>query len=230
MFRKLLAATLAMIAMATTTPALADPITLGEDDIGTTFSFDFDGYTDGDDTIEGLTSQISFTLLGISDDGQTYNFGYDAENTSTTSTGTLTGFAFDVDPDITGVDASGTFDFAQLDGRYPNQIGQVDVCFKAKNGGSCAGAGSGKDGLQNGQSGSGAFALYFANPNPAITLSDFFVRYQGVNGDGSASGKVTTSSSSTGGTQVPEPGMLGLFGLALCGIGVMRRRRRAIAA
>ncbi len=39
----------------------------------------------------------------------------------------------------------------------------------------------------------------------------------------------TTTSTSSGGTAVPEPGMLGLMGIALLGIGAARRRKRAAA-
>lgn len=38
-----------------------------------------------------------------------------------------------------------------------------------------------------------------------------------------------STSTSSGGTAVPEPGMLGLMGLALLGIGAARRRKRAAA-
>lgn len=39
----------------------------------------------------------------------------------------------------------------------------------------------------------------------------------------------TTSGGSTSGTQVPEPGMLGLFGAGLLAIGYANRRRRRTA-
>ena len=75
--------------------------------------------------------------------------------------------------------------------------------------------------------GTGTFTLTFSQPVTSLTLSDFYVRYQSISGAGnvtSASGSGTQSSS--GGTSVPEPGMLGLLGGALIATALLRRRRR----
>ncbi|MFB0611472.1 cistern family PEP-CTERM protein [Aurantiacibacter poecillastricola] len=235
-FLATLAAASAMIAA---TPALADPITLDGSDVGTSFTVEFDGFAGSpDNTVDGLTSSITFTLEEVT--GNAYSFGYLVDNTTSAGlTSKVSSFAFNVDPDISGASVSGAYSYAFVtDGRgndptYPNQIGAVDVCFKAANSGSCSNGG----GVSEGSTGSGSLVLNFDPGASAITLSDFFVRYQGITGAGevgSASGRSTTSSGSTGsstssGAQVPAPGMIGLLGLALLGLGAIRHRRRARA-
>lgn len=216
---------LAAFALAfTATPALADAITFDSSDVGTAYTLNYDGFSDGT-TVGGLTAQTTFTLTGIS--GSTYSFNYAVTNNSSSPiTGSrVSSFAFDTNPDITSASSTGAFAFTTVGGSYPNGIGSVDVCFKDASTGSCAGGGSG--GLTIGESGTGTFTLSFAQPVSSVTLSDFFVRYQSITGAGnvtSASGAGTQSSS--GGTQVPEPGMLGLLGGALIAAALLRRRRR----
>jgi hypothetical protein len=177
-----------------------------------------------------LTAQTSFTLTGIADN--TYTFSYAVSNTSGAPiTGSrISGFAFDTNPDITSAASTGAFGYTTVGGTYPNGIGSVDVCFKDASTGACAGGGSG--GLNIGESGTGSFTLTFAQPVSEVTLSDFYVRYQSISGAGnitsaSGSGTQTSSTSTTsGGTEVPEPGMLGLLGGALIATALLRRRRR----
>jgi len=227
---KILVGLLGGVSMAIASPAMADPITLDSGDVGTSFTIDFDGFTDAaTNTIDNLTSSITFTLQQVT--GSSYIFDYLVDNTTSGGlTSNLSSFAFDVDPDISGASVDGAYSFAFVadgqgsDPSYPNQVGQVDVCFKAANSGSCSNGG----GVSEGSSGSGSLTLNFDSAASEITLSDFFVRYQGISGAGdvtSATGQSTTSSSSSG-TQVPEPGMLGLLGLSLLGAGFMHRRRR----
>ena len=74
-------APLAAVAMAlAATPALADAITFDSSNVGTTYTLNYDGFSDST-TIDGLTAQTSFTLTGIS--GNSYNFSYAVTNTST---------------------------------------------------------------------------------------------------------------------------------------------------
>ncbi|WP_338244995.1 cistern family PEP-CTERM protein [Aurantiacibacter hainanensis] len=227
---------LAAASIAIASPALADPITLGSGDIGSSFTIDFDGFANSPtNTVDNLTSSITFTLEGVT--GSAYTFGYLVDNTTGGGlTSNISSFAFNVDPDITAATSTGDYSFAFVtdgqgsDPSYPNQIGAVDVCFKAANSGSCSNSG----GISEGQSGSGTLSLLFGSDVSEITLSDFFVRYQGISGAGdvtSASGQSTTSSGSTtsstsSGTQVPAPGAIGLLGLALLGLGLARRRRK----
>lgn len=231
---KWLASAIGIVALASVaTPAWADAITLGSGDIGSSFTLNYDGFSNGT-SISGLTGSSTFKLTGIS--GNDYTFDYSVTNTTSSPvTGSrISSFAFNTNPDITSATSTGAFSYTTLSSTYPNGIGTVDVCFKDASTGSCAGGGGG--GLTLGQNGTGTFTLSFSAPVSSLTLSDFYVRYQsitGVAGISSASGAGTLSStggstsSSSGGTAVPEPGMLGLFGLGLTALALGRRRRPA---
>ena len=206
-------------------PAWADAITLDASDIGQSFTVNYDGFANGT-TINGLTSQATFTLSSVTSTG--YVFDYSLTNTTSGGLDSrVSSFAFNVDPTITGAASTGAFSYTTLNSNYPNGIGTVDVCFKGGFSGSCAGN---SGGVLTGDTGTGTMTLSFASAPSSITLSDFFDRYQSITGAGpvsSASGTGTiTSSSSSGGTQVPEPGMIGILGLGLAGLGMARTRRR----
>ncbi|NCU11111.1 MAG: cistern family PEP-CTERM protein [Sphingomonadaceae bacterium] len=207
------------------TPALADAITLDGGDVGTSFSLNFDGFSDGT-VIDNLAAVATFTLQAVT--GSSYTFAYSITNsTGSPLTSRVSSFAFNTDPTIASASSTGAFSYTTLNSTYPNGIGSVDVCFKDASTGACSGGGSG--GLLTGETGTGTFTLNFSQPLSSLTLSDFFVRYQSITGAGnvsSASGSGTLTGSTSGGTQVPEPGMLGLFGAALIGVGLMRRRKK----
>lgn len=229
-------ASLAILASLTAaSPAFADSMLFNSSDIGKSITLDYNGYVgSGGSSIDGLTGSTTFTLTGVS--GNDYLFDYAVSNTTSApvTDSRISSFAFNTDPTITGASSTGAYSYAQLNSTYPNGIGSVDVCFKDAQTGACAGGGSG--GLFAGESGTGSFTLSFASPVSALTLSDFYVRYQsitGVPGVSSASGAGTISSSTggsttSGGTPVPEPGMLGLFGAGIVGLALARRRRQNV--
>lgn len=227
MFSRTFAGIATIASLAFATPALADSITLDSSSIGTSYTLNYNGFVNGT-TIDGLSGSTTFTLTGIS--GNDYTFDYSVSNTSSSPvTGSrISSFAFDTTPDITSATSTGAFSYTTLNSNYPNGIGTVDVCFKDAKTGSCAGGGSG--GLTIGQTGTGTFTLSFSQPVSSLTLSDFYVRYQSISGvsgvsSASGSGTLTSTSSSTSGGTVPEPGALGLFGGGLIALAFMRRRR-----
>ncbi|MBX7496038.1 cistern family PEP-CTERM protein [Qipengyuania sp. 6B39] len=223
---------LAIVGLATAAPAVAEPIILDAGSIGESYTITFDGFVDGGPSIDGLSSELTLTLTGI--ENGVYTFSYSMTNTGADGDGIgsrVSGFAFNTDPDIDSATSTGTYGFTNTSSNYPNGIGTVDVCFSGQRTGSCAGGGSG--GVFDGSTGTGTLSLSFGTAPATLTLNDFFVRYQsitGVDGVGSASGRQTSSSSTSGGTSsgtdVPEPGMMLLFALAVLGLALGTRRRR----
>lgn len=208
-------------------PAVAEPILLDGASIGESYTISFDGFVDGGASLGGLSSQLTLTLSSIVNG--VYNFNYSLTNTGATSdtvSSRVSSFAFNTDPEIVGADSTGTFNFSTLDSNFPNGIGRVDVCFKDANTGSCAGGGSG--GVFDGESGAGTLSLDFGGAIAGLTLDNFFVRYQsiaGIDGVTSASGRQTSTSSSSGGTEVPAPSMLLIFAIALLALFFPGRRK-----
>jgi len=223
-----LAIAAALAASAISGTAWADAITLDTSNVGQSFTVSYNGFSNGT-TIDGLSGTATFTLTSAT--ANEYKFDYSFTNTTSNGVqSTISSFALNVDPNISSASSTGAFNFAVLNSSYPNAIGAVDVCFKAGGSASCAGNGGG---VLTGDTGTGTLTLGFSAPTSSVTLNDFLLRYQAICGAGdvtSASGTGTITSrppsGSSGGNPVPEPGMLGLLGLGLFGIGLMRSRTR----
>jgi hypothetical protein len=228
MLRKTITATALFAAIATATPAMAaitvDPgtgsatISSGTN-VGDNFTVNFDGSESGS-VIPGLTSSLTLTFAGIS--GNSYLFDYLLTNTSTapTTSSAVTAFGFNIDPSalLTGSSVNGTFQVVSS-----GQVSQgynLEMCFKNGQNNNCAGS-PGNQGVDMGTSGSGQIAIGFSSLPDQITLSDYLVRYQAVNGSGSAVGSPVPA--------VPEPSTWGLMLLGFGAIGVsMRRKPKAV--
>lgn len=223
LFRSLSLAAAGAVALSSSV-AFADAITLDSSSVGQTVSLGYNGMADGT-AIAGLTGATTLKLTGIT--GTSYNFDYTVTNTTSNPVDSrISSFGFDTSPDISGATSTGTYGNALLGGQVPTPFNTVDVCFKAGGSNSCSGSG----GVLDGQTGSGTLSLNFASAPTSLTLSDFFVRYQSITGAGyvtsaTGAGTITSSGGSTGGTPVPEPGMIGLFGMGLIGLALMRRRQ-----
>lgn len=220
------------------TAAHASIIVNGAADIGQSYTVNYDGYADGR-VIAGLSGQTTFTLTGVS--GNSYSFSYSVTNTSGApiDASRISIFGFDTDPNITGASATGIFDQAATNANVPSGFGRVDVCFKGAGGPNCAGGGG--VGVDLGDTGTGTLTLTFASLPEQLALSNFFVRYQSIDGAGApdsaigrgtpdggstSSGGSTSTGGSTGGTPIPAPAGLWLFAAGLAGLGIRYGRRR----
>lgn len=225
MLRKTITAAAFLAAIATATPAMAaitiDPGTgsatvSSSTNVGDNFTVNFDGSESGS-VIPGLTSSLTLTFAGIS--GNTYLFDYLLTNTSSapTTASAVTAFGFNIDPSalLTGSTVNGTFQVVSS-----GQVSQgynLEMCFKNGQNNNCAGS-PGNQGVNMGTSGSGQIAIGFSSLPDQITLSDYLVRYQAVNGNGSAVGSPVPA--------VPEPSTWGLMLLGFGAIGISMRKRK----
>lgn len=220
------AAALAMLSIPTV--AHADAIVMDSSNIGSAFIVNYNGF-DGSGPINGLSGLATFTLQSVTANSYTFNYRVANNSTSPITTSRISGFGFNTDPTLSGASSTGAFNIVGTNSNVPN-IGVVDVCFKDGGGtNSCAGGGGG--GVTLGGTGSGLLTLNFASALTSLSLSDFFVRYQSITGVNAntpssavGSGTVSSSGGSSGGTPVPEPGVMGLFMLGVAGLWFRRRK------
>lgn len=226
-FKTLTGAIVVAATLASTAAAHAATIlTWTNANVGVSKVLDFNGFEDGG-TINGLTAEITYKLTGITNGGKTWTFSYDVDNTSTSPlTGSrISGFGFNVDPNVSWTSASGTFTHT-ASGNVP-MIGTREVCITGNN---CAG-GAGGGVLMTGGDGLGNFVLNFSSSKTSLSLSDFYVRYQSIYGPGewggSAVGQPYTKPPVSG---VPEPATWAMMLIGFFAIGsAVRSSRRKLA-
>src|SRR5258708_707205 len=120
-----LAATLAISA----TAQAATVLTWTTANVGGTNSLDFNGFSDGD-VIDGLTANIDYKLTSVGNSGKSWVFSYNVENASDWPTiwgSRISGFGFNVDPNISTTSATGEFPHT-ASGNVP-EIGSREVCI-----------------------------------------------------------------------------------------------------
>ena len=213
--------------------ANAAAITVDPTQVGSSFTVNYDGFSDGN-TIAGLTGSTTFKLTGVTD--TSYTFDYSVANTSSDpiDASRISIFGFNTNPDIESASSTGMFDMA-ASGNVPSGFGRVEVCFKGAGGNNCSG-GAG-EGVLIGDSTAGSLTLNFADAIDQLTLSDFFVRYQAIEGAGSVTsaigrgmeggstggstgGHTGSTGGSSGGTPVPAPAGVLLLAAGFAGIGI----------
>ena len=196
-----------------------------------TWTFDYDGFTSSAQTpVAGLTSSILFKFLNRT--GNNYNFSYTLTNTSGAQfqASRVTIFGFNTNPNSSASVGSGDMFNVISSGPQPNGQAALEICFKDSGPtNNCAGA---SGGVAIGASTSGTFTLKFGSVLDKIIMSNFTVRYQGINSTTYGMSGASASGVPVGvTTAVPEPAtwamMIGGFGLLGA---VVRRRRRTGAA
>jgi hypothetical protein len=216
-----LAATLTLSA----TAHAATVLTWTNANTGVTKSLDFNGVDDGD-LVGGLTANIDYKLINITNSGKSWAFSYNVENTSDLPIwyANIIGFGFNVDPNISSSSATGEF-YKTAQGNVPD-VGSREVCITTN---SCAG--NSWSGVGVGDNGVGTFTLNFSQSKTSVSLSDFYVRYQSVYGGSewgdSAVGSVVTAPTPGG---VPEPATWAMMLIGFFAIGSTLRSRRAVLA
>ena len=216
-----LKACVAALALVAATPAAADIVSYNGTDynVGDTINISFVGSASdgGPSEYEGVTGDLTLTLTSVTDGD--YLFAYNLLNTTTDPDQPdveLSGFGFNIDPDIDGATATGplTVDSGQIsNGTF------LEFCPTA--GPNCAGGGS--DGIAAGEDFDGTFTLLFGTDPGTIYITSPTVRFQSSGADGEGSGIGTPG-------VVPEPGTWAMMLMGFGAAGYAMRRRRRIGS
>ncbi|MDY7023360.1 MAG: cistern family PEP-CTERM protein [Cyanobacteriota bacterium] len=220
---------------AVTSPAFAYNITgaginnINSNDIGDVFRVNFDGSVE-ETSVDGLSGSAYFTLnsFGVEDvSGTDYTIAEFDVNLTNTSTAPISSrisrMGFDSDPNIiqSASSVNGVFNTVD-DGRFPNQVGDVEVCLYDDKG-NCTG---GPGGVETGDTGNFTLKLAFADTSlDSFNLDNFHLRYQSIDGtplgtSGTGDGFVMADS-----VDAPEP--LTLLGTGIAaGFGAIFRKEQ----
>lgn len=188
---------------------------------GSVFSISYQGRVNGS-TTPLISSTQQLTFVGATNGNTTYNFSYSLTNDSTNAS-RLRSFGFDVISSdvISSFSATGAYPNPDAGNNFPEGLGTREICFHATGGSNCTG---GPNGLTQGQTGAGTFAITFDAATTNIELGNFVTRYQSIspsiNGSDSGVGVGTVVTA-----PVPEPATWAMMILGFGLVGGMLRAR-----
>ncbi|MBD2072704.1 cistern family PEP-CTERM protein [Phormidium sp. FACHB-592] len=202
-------------------------VTVEASDINKSFTVEFDGNVERQN-VTRLTAEAIFTFLGFTTVGSNTEAKFDVSLKNTSSggiTSRVSALGFNVSQALLGVgnaDGDGNTRVSGLfsndrTGSFPNNFGDINVCFTEGN--TCQGGSNG--GVTTGNTGLFTPILAFTGSVDSFTLSNFGVRYQSIGG-------TNLGDSGTGRGQVPTPALLP--GLLALGAGAWRKRKGEQAA
>ncbi len=201
----LLAVVVGFFSLGLAQPAAAVIVDSADD----SFVVDFGGNIGGND-VAGLTASARVDVESISSNRIVLSIRLQNTSTSLWQSSRVSAFGFDTGPNVSSATlTSSVFGNVNLDGRFPNGFGGVDVCI-INNRNNCSGGGGG--GLNLGQSTQLLLTLNFHGPITAVELDNFGVRYQSLTstslGFAGASGTGIPGSPNN---PIPEPRSTAMF-------------------
>ena len=228
-------------ASAFTFSANSDKVTIGSTDINKSFDILFDGNV-ATQNVNGLSSEATFKFLGFTTTGTGSNAKteakFDIKLSNISNSGIISrtsALGFNVSRSLLGVGNTNTSGSTRTtglfgndrSGSFPNQFGDVDVCFT--DGNNCQGGSNG--GVDNNaatsiaSSGNFTAILAFQGAIDSFDLNNFGVRYQSISGNGfngaSGTGRGTAKK------KVSEPAMGAALGfVAVSALGLRKKNKK----
>ncbi|MBE9155746.1 cistern family PEP-CTERM protein [Nodosilinea sp. LEGE 06152] len=223
-------------AQAITFNTVDNTVTFDASSIGQEFKVFFRGGNVGSNALtpnpfstDGLQAVATFVLTAFNGSSADFDITVDNNSSGDVTAARLSVLGFNVDtPNGQGSFSLGgtrtaSAPIAVASGNTPQNFGDVDVCFKTP-GSQINNCNNGNGGVLLGGSLTFSPTLAFTSPGVSqFTLSNFYARYQSINGN--FGGTTVTGASGVGNVGVvPTPALLpGLFGL---GVAALRKRQQ----